>query len=295
MLESEYFPVMTFILAALMLGVFLFTANEMVTPVTKSIENKVCQISCPKTCKSYFDYYFDREVSLCVEADYSNCVCIMPKLSLYESLLGFIPKSPRIYSAITYALVHDSMSHLFFNLVFLFIAGLAIEETLGKWNFLFVFIFSAFVAVPFDILGRLLTGISFKTPFIGASGGIFGLLALASIIKSNERIPTVLNILLLIALIANFQPMISWLLSAGSAFGPQITVMAGAMIFIAVCSILLLMPGFPSIPIALLIFLINALMIVLSDYSTATSNVGHLGGVIGGIISLFILSERKKH
>jgi membrane associated rhomboid family serine protease len=293
MLESEYFPIMTFFLASLMLAAFLFTTNETVKPISKNTENG-CQISCPETCETYYDFYFNRNIKICVKKDMDNCICTMPKLSLYESLLGFIPAAPRIYSLITYAFIHADITHLFFNLVFLFIAGLTIEQTLGKWNFLFVFVGSSLFAAIFDILGRLLIKISFSAPFIGASGGIFGLLALTSVIKSNERIPTFLNILLLIALIVNFQPMVSWVLKTASALGSQVNLLIGSLVFIVICAILAVMPGFPSIPLVLVIFLINALVLVLSGYPTATSNVGHLGGVIGGFVSIFIFTEKKK-
>jgi membrane associated rhomboid family serine protease len=280
---------MTFALIAAMLTVFLFTANEVVTPVSKTTENNTCNITCPRICKYYFDY------KVCSEADYDSCSCVIPKFRLYQNMFGFIPTNPRIYSLITYAFIHVDIFHLFFNLVFLLIVGLAIEEVLDKWVFLAIFVSSANAAIVFDILGRFLTKISFSIPFIGASGGIFGLLAVASIIKKNERIPVILNILLLIALIANFQPMISWLLSTGSTFGKNMVLMVGALLFMVTCSILLLMPGLPSLPIVLLLFLVNAFVIVLSDYPTATSNLGHLGGVIGGLISLFVFSETKKH
>jgi len=306
MFESEYFPIMTFALAAVMLVAFLFTANETIAPVSKSFEGRICNITCPKICKSYFG----REA--CSEADETNCICVIPKLRLFENIFGFIPTSPTIYSLITYVFIHDGMEHLFFNLVFLFIAGLAIEETLGKKVFLSVFITSANFAIIFDILGRFLIysrdPAIFNSPFVGASGGIFGLLALASVIKANERIPTILNLLLLITIILNFtgptivdgkivltHPLISWILEKGSAFGPQTAFMIGSLIFLVVCSILLLMPEFPSIHIALLMFLVSALIVIISGYPTRTSNLGHLGGVIGGFVSLYVFSEKEKH
>ena len=289
MFESEYFPVMTFALAAVMLAAFLFTANEIVTPTSRIRNETSCQITCPKTCKEYLGH------QVCVEEDKQTCECIIPKFGLYQNIFGFIPLSPKIYSLVTYAFIHDGFLHLFFNLVFLFIVGLAIEEVLGKWVFLGVFISSSSTAVIFDILGRFLTKFSFAAPFIGASGGIFGLLAVASVIRTNERIPVILNLLLLITLLVNFQPMISWLFRAGYAFGQNIGLMMGIFLAVAISFVLLLLPGFPSLPIVLVLFLINALAFVISGYPTTTSNVGHLGGVIGGIASLFILSEKEKH
>jgi membrane associated rhomboid family serine protease len=250
--EVEDFPEITFILSAVIFAVFLFTQNN---------------------------------------------------LSFYEDAFGFIPASPQIYSLITYTFIHASFDHVLFNILFLVIAGIVLEETVGSWAFLAIYFSSGFFAVLFDILGRFLTGFfdimnnacagsvlactNFGGPFIGASGSIFGVMAVASMIKPQEKIPTILVVLALIPFVqlyAQYQAHIEYFTS----------LFVTATVLILALTIFFLSPGTVPIFVGLLAFLFSWIFVILLGIGGSVSNVGHLGGVLGGLISYFIFTKIKR-
>lgn len=243
MLGEEDFPLVTFILCAMMIATYLFTASH---------------------------------------------------LRFYENSLGFIPRSPKIYTLVTYTFIHADIIHLLFNVVFLLVAGIAVESYLGKFTFLSVYLSSGNVAVIFDIIGRFISNVSFSSPFIGASGAIFGVLAIAALIKSEEKIPTFLNIMVLVAILLNLYPYLQFFLNYQTVLGSQVFgLVAGVLVMIA-ASALAFIPSFPSIYTVMLIFLINWSIVVFFNLSPGVSNVGHLGGVLGGIIAFAMFANVKK-
>ena len=78
-------------------------------------------------------------------------------------------KNGQIYSLITCAFLHIGISHLAVNMYSLYIIGTQIENYIGKWKFLFIYLVSA--------LSASLMSIVFSSNIsAGASGAIFGLL-----------------------------------------------------------------------------------------------------------------------
>ena len=83
----------------------------------------------------------------------------------------------QLWQVVTYAFLHDrnSVAHLFFNMLALFMFGSDIERVWGSRRYLTYY----FVCVVSAALAQLLmAGISGGAPYptIGASGGVFGLL-----------------------------------------------------------------------------------------------------------------------
>jgi membrane associated rhomboid family serine protease len=235
--EVEYFPDVTFTLAAIMVAVFLFTRADIV---------------------------------------------------YYENLFGFVPSHPQIYAFITYVFIHVDFTHIFFNVLFLIIAGMTIEKTLGRWTLLAVFFSSGFIAVIFDILGRVISGISFSAPFVGASGGIFGLVAVATLIKPMEKIPTILAVLALL-------PIGQWAIASSSVFNfsTSTQIVIDGLVAMAALSLLLFIPANVPFFVTLVLFLFSWMIIILLRLPSTVSNVGHLGGVVGALISFFIFGKKK--
>jgi len=202
----------------------------------------------------------------------------------YERLFGFIPSSPKIYTLITYSFIHVDIVHLLGNLLILIVAGLAIEEFFGKFIFLTIYIVSANIAVIFDIIGRLMFKISFNSPFVGASGAIFGLVGAMLLVKPFEKIPTFLVVLFAVPL---------FLLVYESNFIPSypIVVMAAlVLVGVGIGIIFYALPGMSSI----VVFALYSIFTLILIYTSGPSNVsylGHLGGVIGGFISFFIFAK----
>jgi len=210
-------------------------------------------------------------------------------ISYYENVFGFVPLKPQIYAFFTYTFIHVDFTHIFFNVLFLIIAGIAIEETLGRWVFLAVYFSSGNIAVIFDILGRFLSGISFSAPFVGASGAIFGVIAVASLIKPMEKIPTVLALLSLL-------PLAQWLLSSlpGLGLTEQMNILIDGFLFMFALVFVFFLPANVPVFVSLIMFLFSWMVITLLRLPTAVSNLGHLGGVVGAIISFFIFGKKPQ-
>ncbi len=92
-----------------------------------------------------------------------------------------------VHRLFTYGLLHLSLPHLAFNLLFLAYVGWNLERGLGRINMAAIFLFSVFGG------GLLSLGMSPGRPSLGASGGDFGLLAAAVVFgwKHGELIPEV--------------------------------------------------------------------------------------------------------
>ena len=213
----------------------------------------------------------------------------------YESTFAFIPANPKIFSFVTYIFIHGSVDHLLGNLIFLFIGGLVIEQTLGRWIYLSVFISSANIAVIFDIIGRFISGISFSVPFIGSSGAIFGIVFVAALLKPMEKMHSIFLILAILPLIISF---LFPLIGTFSANGVTLFVSPERIIILmtVVSIFIFLLFKIPTnVPLVLVLgfFLLDWLVFVLFRVVGSSSYVGHLGGVMGGIISFFIFAGPK--
>ncbi|MEM3616609.1 MAG: rhomboid family intramembrane serine protease [Candidatus Bathyarchaeia archaeon] len=94
---------------------------------------------------------------------------------------GFVPAlTPmptqwyRIFSSM---FLHADFFHILFNMYFLYIFGRAVEEALGKWRFLALYMVSGIVASIFHTAFSFLGGATaYVVPAIGASGAISGVL-----------------------------------------------------------------------------------------------------------------------
>jgi membrane associated rhomboid family serine protease len=208
-------------------------------------------------------------------------------LKNYEYLLGFIPARPTIYSLVTYTLIHVDIFHLASNLVILIIAGMAIEKHIGKFTFFEIFIASGCIAAIFDTLSRLLLGISMSYPFVGASGAIFGLIAVAALSKPMEKIPTFLVALTLLP----FAQLIVGI--------PELAdqkVFLSVLIFSAALLIIILytLPHYLPVFVATLIFIFSWIMFLIFSPPMSISNIGHLGGLVGGIIFMFAFPREER-
>lgn len=208
-------------------------------------------------------------------------------LRYYEYLLGFVPARPTIYSLITYTFIHVDIFHLVGNLIFLIIAGMMIERHVGKISFLSIYLSSGCIAATFDILSRLVTGIPMSVPFVGASGSIFGLIAVAALTKPMEKIPT---LLVVITLLPFLQFMSGFPVFADQKVFLTILIFSATLIAIA----LYVLPHFLTVFTAALIFLFSWILFIFLKLPMSTSNIGHLGGLIGGFICMFAFPREKK-
>jgi membrane associated rhomboid family serine protease len=95
--------------------------------------------------------------------------------------VGFAP-----WQLVTYAFLHGSMLHLFFNMFALYMFGGAIEQVFGSRRYLAYY----FVCVVSAALAQLLVAwmMGGFYPTVGASGGVFGLLLAYGLYFPNNRV-----------------------------------------------------------------------------------------------------------
>lgn len=102
-----------------------------------------------------------------------------PALAVYES--AFVLRSDQSlthpWTLLTVLFMHSiDISHIFFNIVSLYCAGLYLEKMLGHWEFLALYLVSGLGASVVFLLSALASGPgSAVVSMIGASGAIFGL------------------------------------------------------------------------------------------------------------------------
>jgi membrane associated rhomboid family serine protease len=81
----------------------------------------------------------------------------------------------QFWQLVTYAFLHGSMTHLFFNMLALFMFGSDIERVWGSRRYLVYYLVCVVSAALAQLLVAQMSG-GAPYPTIGASGGVFGLL-----------------------------------------------------------------------------------------------------------------------
>lgn len=94
---------------------------------------------------------------------------------------GFLP-----WQMVTYAFLHGSVMHLFFNMLGLWMFGAELERLWGPKRFLQFFFASVLTAALTQMLVAALSGAQYPT--VGASGGLFGLLLAFGMMFPNRMI-----------------------------------------------------------------------------------------------------------
>jgi len=94
---------------------------------------------------------------------------------------GFLP-----WQLVSYAFLHGSLMHLFFNMLGLWMFGAELERLWGPKRFLQFFFASVLTAAMTQLLVAALSGAQYPT--VGASGGLFGLLLAFGMMFPNRII-----------------------------------------------------------------------------------------------------------
>ena len=111
----------------------------------------------------------------------------MAQIAMTRQLLGPFALHPLgdgfwLWQLVTYSFLHGGFTHLFFNMFALWMFGAQIESTWGSSRFAFFY----FACVMGAAIAQLLT--SPGAPTVGASGGIFGVLAAFGMLFPEQRI-----------------------------------------------------------------------------------------------------------
>jgi len=104
-------------------------------------------------------------------------------VGLYRSL-GLVPNDLTVHGFLTHMFVHGGFWHLFFNLLFLYLAGPFVEDRWGRPVFATFYLFAGVVAA----LAFVLQYPASPTPLIGASGAIAGVMGAFLILFWNTKI-----------------------------------------------------------------------------------------------------------
>jgi membrane associated rhomboid family serine protease len=94
---------------------------------------------------------------------------------------GFLP-----WQVVTYAFLHGSVTHLFFNMLGLWMFGSELERLWGQKRFIQFYGASVLTAAAAQLLVAALTDSVYPT--VGASGGLFGLLLAFGMMFPNRTI-----------------------------------------------------------------------------------------------------------
>lgn len=93
-----------------------------------------------------------------------------------------------VWQLVTYMFVHGSISHLFFNMLALFMFGRLLERTLGTREFLLFYFVCGIMGGVVHYLYYALQGAVIGVPVMGASGAIYALLFLCAVMFPNAQI-----------------------------------------------------------------------------------------------------------
>jgi len=101
-------------------------------------------------------------------------------LALWPIGYGFLP-----WQVVSYAFLHGSIGHLFFNMLGLWMFGSELERLWGGRRYLQFYFASVLTAALTQLVVGLLIG---GAPTVGASGGLFGLLLAFGMMFPNRII-----------------------------------------------------------------------------------------------------------
>lgn len=219
-----------------------------------------------------------------------------PQISNYLALTpSLVINNYYFWTILTSIFMHAGLFHLFVNMFSLFFLGnQLVEKIIGRKRFLWLYLISGIVAGIFFIAFSYLSPMVYRgdllfgtptTSGVGASGAIFGLLGVLSMLIPNKKVYLIIGPLILIilqfTLLQYLSPGIQQVLSF------IIPILLFIMIFgifssnkiVRALALPIRMPFWIS-PIAAII----PLVVISFFVSLPFANTAHLGGLIVGLI-----------
>ena len=133
------------------------------------------------------------------------------KKSAQEMLLnkiGFVPKDFPSIGFLTHIFVHEGWLHLLFNMWFLYLVGMALEDTWGRFTFLGFYLLGGIVAALLQYGVQTQSAI----PMIGASGAVAAVMGAFAIRFAREKIDCLFLALIVIRPVIRRFSAPAWLL-----------------------------------------------------------------------------------
>lgn len=97
-----------------------------------------------------------------------------------------------VWQLLTYQFMHGGLLHLLLNCWAIYVFGREVEESLGKKNFLILYFSSGVVGGLLQILGALWLPNHFGGAVVGASAGVFGLVAAFAVLYPERPLTLLL-------------------------------------------------------------------------------------------------------
>jgi membrane associated rhomboid family serine protease len=114
------------------------------------------------------------------------CINILMPIELWLALwpLGSGRFAP--WQVLTYAFLHGGFAHLFFNMLGIWMFGSELERLWGQKRFIQMLLAGALAAAVVQLVFNLVIGS--RSPMVGASGALFGLLLCYGVLFPNRTI-----------------------------------------------------------------------------------------------------------
>ena len=231
---------------------------------------------------------------------------VSPNINNYLALTpSLIIQGKYLWTLITSMFIHASFFHLFFNMISLFFLGTLVEKLIGRKRFLWSYLISGIFAGLFFALLSGLFGYGvgakiFSDPSIagvGASGAIFGLVGILTVLIPKSKVYLVAGPLIAIV----FQAIVESLFPTNSLVN-LINIIITFYVFLSIFSILSFNKraraiAFPvEMPFWILpIVSIIPLIIIGLFVNLPIGNTAHLGGFMTGLIYGFYLKNKYKN
>jgi membrane associated rhomboid family serine protease len=110
-----------------------------------------------------------------------------PMIVLFGLSANAAIKSFLVWQVFTYMFLHQGVWHLLFNMLTLWMFGTQIERDMGTRRFLKYYFYCGIAAGICVLLVNMAIG-DWKTPTIGASGAIFGVLVAFGVLYPNQTV-----------------------------------------------------------------------------------------------------------
>jgi len=131
----------------------------------------------------------------------ANVVCFALQFVLDENFVRSLMMRPtaivegHVYQLITFQLLHGDLLHILFNCLIIWWAGKGLEERIGKWRLLAIYV-SAGVAGGLFQCGLAWAEINSGGPMVGASAGASGLIAGFALLYWEREITLMLMLII---------------------------------------------------------------------------------------------------
>jgi membrane associated rhomboid family serine protease len=114
------------------------------------------------------------------------CINFLMPIGLWLALWPLDSGQFAPWQVLTYAFMHGDLMHLFFNMLGIWMFGSELERLWGQKRFIQMLLAGALAAAVVQLVFNLVIGS--RSPMVGASGALFGLLLCYGVLFPNRTI-----------------------------------------------------------------------------------------------------------